>query len=213
MNAAPWNERGPVDELIDLQQQAFQADSDGARGQFGSIVMKMSQIESAIGNHSEAAAYATEATSAFEEAGHLEHAIAAHSILAREHRTLGSPDLALASLQDIIRLKVNGDGGMLDTPKPIASAEVMPILRLILSRTAGYRSGSFKVAARCGLSFDYDTCLAFLAFHKTQDGQTQLRQPVCPALIPDITRFPFRLIFSLKLVQPFEADEPIAQLI
>jgi hypothetical protein len=142
-DAEPWTVRGPIDNLIDLQQQAFQADYSGNRPEFGAVVMEMSRIESSIGNHSEAAAYADEAAAAFTEEGLREDAIAAHATLAREHRTLDSPSLALASLAELARLKVNWEGGLLDVPKRVPDEEVMAIVRLVKSFTHGYLSTSW----------------------------------------------------------------------
>lgn len=125
---------------MELQQQAFRADSAGNHGEFGAIVLHMSRVERSIKNHPGAAAYADEAATAFEQAGDLEGAIAAHSILAREYRTLDSPDLAFASLQAIIRLKRASAGWESDQPTAIPGAEIEPILRLIKSFTACYLS-------------------------------------------------------------------------
>ncbi len=142
LDAEPWKERGPVDELIELQQWAFQADRAGNSGEFGATVMNMSRVESAIGNHSEAAAYAGEAAEAFEQGGHTEEAVGARSTLAREHRTLFTPDLALASLHDVMKLRTTTPGERGQTGRQMDFA-IHPVLRLVASFTMTYLSSSW----------------------------------------------------------------------
>lgn len=143
LDAEPWKERGPVDELIGLQQEAFRADSEGERGEFGSIVMEMSRIESLIGNHSEAAAYAYEAAEAFAQSGRLEDAISAQSTLAKESRTLDSPDMALSALTSALSLRMDWEGDPFDIPRPVKTEDAEPVLRLVRSFSAGYFSAKW----------------------------------------------------------------------
>lgn len=139
-DAEPWKEQGPIDELIDLQQRAFLADRLDNYGQFGSLVMEMSRVEHSIGNHSEAAAYANEAAEAFQRGEYREGAIAAHSTLAKEYRTLYSPDLALASLGEVISLRTKLSGEIYDSHDLVLDGDMQPVLRLIQSFTATYNS-------------------------------------------------------------------------
>jgi hypothetical protein len=133
----PWAVRGPVDELIDLQQRAFASDRAGDYTQFGRVTMQMSGIEHSIGNHSEAAVYATEAAGAFMTAGNAGEAIGAQATLAKEHRTLLSPNLALGTLKDIIELRAQMSGGMKEGHW-VLDADMNPVLRLARSFTATY---------------------------------------------------------------------------
>ncbi|MDB5171060.1 MAG: hypothetical protein JWO35_754 [Candidatus Saccharibacteria bacterium] len=142
-DAAPREERDAVDRLMDLQQQAFRADRLGNYGQFGSLAMQMSHIERSIGNHSEAAAYADEAAEVFEQGGRTGDAIAARSTLAKEYRTLYSPDLALASLQDVLSLRTILSGSTIDSKARLLDADIQPVLRLLDSFSCTYLSSGF----------------------------------------------------------------------
>lgn len=137
IDAEPWDERTAIDELINLQDLAFRADRVGRLDQFGSLVLQMSQIEHAIGNHSEAAAYASEAAGAFVTGGHVVEAVSAYATHAKECCTLESPDLALASLEQVIsfRTKASGHDG-----SPVLDASIIPVLRLSDSFMATYSS-------------------------------------------------------------------------
>jgi hypothetical protein len=137
IDAEPWNERTAVDKLINLQDLAFRADSVGRLDQFGSLVLQMSQIEHAIGNHSEAAAYASEAAGAFVTGGHVVEAVSAHATHAKECCTLESPDLALASLEQVLSLRTKASG---HDGSPVLDASIIPVLRLSASFMATYSS-------------------------------------------------------------------------
>jgi hypothetical protein len=136
--AEPWPQTDKVDELIDLQQQAFRADRVGNYGQFGVLVMQMSKIEGSIGNHTEAAAYAGEAAEAFEQGGLAREALGARSALAREHRITYAPNLALASLQDVLRLRTELSGEETGSTTSIIDGELKPVLRFVNSFTLTY---------------------------------------------------------------------------
>lgn len=139
LDAMPWEKHGPVDKLIDLQQRAFRADHAGNYGEFGATVTRMSRIESSLGNHAEAAAHADEAAGVFERGGHTEAAVGAHSTLAKEHRTLYTPNLALASLQDVMRLRTLVPGEREQAGR-LVDGNMQPVLRLVASFTMTYLS-------------------------------------------------------------------------
>jgi hypothetical protein len=140
LDSEPWRQAGqPVDQLIGLQQQAFVADLAGNHHQFGTVVMAMSQAERDIGNHTEAAAYASEAADAFLKAGSPDDAAAARATEAREYRTLYSPDLALASLSEVLALRQ----GVLPTSSSDSVAgrldsRALPTMRLLANFTGTF---------------------------------------------------------------------------
>lgn len=141
IESEPWNERGPIDELIGLQAEAFKADKEGDLGRFGGAILAMSRMESLIGNHSEAAAYARQAGEAFVSSGnHDGEAVAAFATAAKEHRTLESPELALSSLEDMLVTR-SGKLGLFDEGcESVPVEESIPLVRLVRSFTAAYCS-------------------------------------------------------------------------
>jgi hypothetical protein len=132
----------PVDRLISLQQIAFEADCAGNHRRFGNAVLLMADTEREIGNHSEAAAYADTAAAAFVrgEDADLDGALSAHSTLAKEWRTLESPNLAFAALQEVVRLRVAASGKAAGVASGLVGPELQAVLRLAGSFTATYRS-------------------------------------------------------------------------
>lgn len=146
LDSEPWREANqPIDVLINLQQQAFEADRAGNYQQFGTVLMTMSRVEHDIDNHGEAAAYASEAAEAFEKAGSVEDATAAHATVAKEYRTLFSPDLAVASLQEVIALTGRGsDCSSPDSSSAPLDIKTLPNIRLLANFVSTFSGVIFE---------------------------------------------------------------------
>lgn len=95
----PWNEHGPVDELIDLQQQIFSLEVDTesqTEKEIAELYEKMAAIERSIENRGEEIAYLYESINIYTEAGLEKKSAAAMCVLARAQCETGRHESGLS---------------------------------------------------------------------------------------------------------------------
>lgn len=139
-DSEPWEGRTAVDDLIDLQNQAFvlelSKDPD-KQEKMGAVYTRMADIEGSIDNHGEELGYAYQAIEAFEEAGKRELTIAGYCVAARAAFKMGVSGAGYRSLQSAIATRVSvsqdireelagvNDDTIIDRHRP-APASVLP---------------------------------------------------------------------------------------
>ncbi len=131
LDAEPWNERGIVDDLVDLQQQAFEAEMAGDDAQAAAFYEQMGVLEGSLHNAAEEADYATTAAGLYETSELYDRAIAAHCVAAKAHHRGGSPELFYGSFKSAVDLRVRVETTASAPASPYATDEkIVPLLRM-----------------------------------------------------------------------------------